>query len=381
MKIQGIDHIEFYVGDLRRGAGNLTRAYGFRIYGHGGPATGLAGQETLLLRQGRAQLLLTTPLSQDHPAAAYLRTHGDGVAAIAFGTDDVRGAFGEAVTGGAAPLAGPAFAGGDGAAVGTASVSGFGDVVHKLVERTGPADDFAPAAIVMSPPADAPPDQAEDLFQAVDHIAVCLRPGRLGATVRLYQDAFGLSEIFDEHIEVGGQAMLSKVVQDSSREVTFTLIEPDLTREPGQIDEFLTSHGGAGVQHLALRTRDITAAVRLLSGRGVEFLTTPAAYYESLAGRLGMLGIPAGLLRELNVLADTDRYGEMFQIFARSTHERGTYFFELIERRGALTFGSRNIKALYEAVERRRTAASPLPTPEVLAASNGIPPERRPCQT
>jgi 4-hydroxymandelate synthase len=361
MKIQGIDHIEFYVGDLRRWADDLTRAYGFRIYGHAGPATGMPGQDTLLLRQGRAQLLLTTPLSQDHPAATYLRRHGDGAAVIAFGTDDVRGAFGEAVAGGAAPLAGPAFASGDSdsGGVGTASVSGFGDVVHKLVERTGPADDFAPGAMVMTPPTDVPTEQAEDLFQAVDHIAVCLRPGRLGATVRLYQEAFGLSEIFDERIEVGGQAMLSKVVQDSSREVTFTLIEPDLTREPGQIDEFLTAHGGAGVQHVALRTRDIAAAVRLLAGRGVEFLTTPAAYYESLEGRLGVLGIPAGLLRELNVLADTDRYGEMFQIFARSTHERNTYFFELIERRGALTFGSRNIKALYEAVERRRTAASP----------------------
>jgi 4-hydroxymandelate synthase len=356
MKIEGIDHIEFYVADLRRWADDLTRAYGFRIYGRGGPATGLPGQETLLLRQGRAQLVLTTPLGQDHPAARYLSMHGDGAAVIAFGTDDVRGAFGEAVAGGAAPLAGPEFASGDGGCAGTASVSGFGDVVHKLVERTGPADDFAPGTIVMTPPVDAPPDQAEDLFQAVDHIAVCLRPGRLGATVRLYQEAFGLSEIFDERIEVGGQAMLSKVVQDSSREVTFTLIEPDLTREPGQIDRFLSAHGGAGVQHVALRTRDIATAVRLLSGRGVGFLTTPAAYYESLEGRLGVLGIPAWQLRELNVLADADRYGEMFQIFARSTHERDTYFFELIERRGALTFGSRNIKALYEAVERRRTA-------------------------
>lgn len=359
MKIQGIDHIEFYVSDLTRHAGDLTRAYGFGVCGHGGPATGLPSQQSLLLRQGRAQLLLTTPLSDDHPAARYLHTHGDGVAVIAFGTDDVSSAFSEAVAGGAAPVAAPSFASCDGGGVGTASVSGFGDVVHKLVERSGPADDFAPGTIVMTPPADAPGEAAEDLFQAVDHIAVCLRPGRLGGTVRLYQEAFGLSEIFDEHIEVGGQAMLSKVVQDSSREVTFTLIEPDLTREPGQIDEFLTAHGGAGVQHVALRTRDITSAVSLLSSRGVEFLTTPAAYYELLENRLGTLGIPAPRLRDLNVLADTDRYGEMYQIFARSTHERNTYFFELIERRGALTFGSRNIKALYEAIERRRNAAQP----------------------
>jgi 4-hydroxymandelate synthase len=138
--------------------------------------------------------------------------------------------------------------------------------------------------------------------------------------------------------------------------VTFTLIEPDITREPGQIDQFLASHGGAGVQHVAFRTADIAAAIRTLSGRGVQFLTAPAGYYRMLEGRLGAVAIPVEILQELNVLADRDRWGQMFQIFTRSTHERRTLFFELIERRGALTFGSRNIKALYEALEVQRTS-------------------------
>ncbi len=351
MKIQGIDHIEFYVGELPQRAADLSAAFGFQVWGYGGPGTGLPDQRSVLLRQGRAQILLTTPLTDAHPAAAYLQRHGDGVATVAFSTDDVAAAFAEAVAGGASPLAGPAYPARDSGQVGTASVSGFGDVRHKLVERTGPADEFAPGAIRMTPP---DPGPAADLFEAIDHIAVCLPAGELAGTVRRYREAFGLGEIFDERIEVGGQAMLSKVVQDSSREVTFTLIEPDLSRDPGQIDEFLVSHQGAGVQHVALRTADITGAVRVLSGRGVEFLSTPPDYYESLEGRLGALAIPARQLQELNVLADRDRWGQMFQIFARSTHERRTFFFELIERRGALTFGSRNIRALYEAIERRR---------------------------
>jgi 4-hydroxymandelate synthase len=353
MKISGIDHIEFYVGGLRRWADELTGAYGFRVCGRGGAG----GHESLLLRQGRAQILLTMPLAGTHPAAAFLRRHGDGVGVVAFSTDDVRAAFAEAVAGGAGALAPPVFTGGEDARVGTASVSGFGDVSHKLVERAGPADEFAPGEVSMTPD----PAPAGETFDTIDHLAICLPAGRLEATVRLYHRAFGLGEIFDERIEVGGQAMLSKVVQDCAREVTFTLIEPDLTREPGQIDEFLAAHGGPGVQHVALRTADIATAVRRLSGQGVAFLTTPPDYYASLEGRLGTLAIPAAQLQELNILADRDRYGEMFQIFARTTHRRRTFFFELIERRGALTFGSRNIRALYEALDRRRAALSSSP--------------------
>jgi 4-hydroxymandelate synthase len=357
MKIQGIDHIEFYVADLRQRADELCAAFGFRVCGHGGPETGLPGQRSLLLRQGRAWIVLTTALTSDHPAARYVRRHGDGVATVAFSTDDVRTALAEAVAAGASPLAGLAFADGEGGQVAVASVAGFGDVAHTLIERTGlvttdsPAGEFAPGLILDTPPAAEP---ADDLVEAIDHIAVCLPAGHLARTVRFYTEAFGLGETFDERIEVGGQAMLSKVVQDSAREVTFTLIEPDLSRDPGQIDEFLVSHGGAGVQHVALRTASITAAVRLLTSRGVEFLSTPAGYYDLLEGRLGALAIPAQQLRELNILADRDRWGQMYQIFARSTHERRTFFFELIERRGALTFGTGNIRALYEALERRR---------------------------
>jgi 4-hydroxymandelate synthase len=271
------------------------------------------------------------------------------VASIAFRTDDVRQAFDKAVAGGAEPIAAPAVTESGDGRVHQAVVSGFGDVTHRLVARDEPAGEAGAAG-----------DRDGELFEALDHAAICLGPGQLDAVVRFYWSAFGLAYTFDERIEVGGQAMTSRVVQDKTGAVTFTLLEPDPERDPGQVDQFLAAHGGPGVQHLALRTPGIVDAVRTLSGRGVEFLTAPAGYYRSLEGRLGRFDLPVGVLREVNVLADRDQWGQLFQIFSHSTHERRTFFFELIERRGARTFGSGNIRALYEALDDEQASSAAL---------------------
>lgn len=354
MTITGFDHAEFHVGDLAEAVSTLLGGYGFRLTGRETRAAAAAGQQSSLFQQGQVKILLTCATSPDHPAAGYVSRHGDGVAVIAFGTDDVRQAFSDAVAGGATPVSGPVFTGAGDDSVGIAEVSGFGDVVHRLVQRTGRGAEFAPGTIEPAGD-DEGPDGAEhadgELVRYLDHVAVCLPAGLLDKTVDFYRDAFGLNVIFDERIEVGGQAMISKVVQDKAGRATFTLIEPDLTREPGQIDEFLQVHDGAGVQHVALGTSDIPEAVRRLSARGVPFLSAPDGYYHALEGRLGTLEIPVEVLREFNVLADRDQWGQMFQIFTRSRHKRSTFFFELIERRGALTFGTSNIHALYEALD------------------------------
>jgi 4-hydroxymandelate synthase len=357
MRIQGFDHVECYVGDLEASVAVLCGAFGFRVAGRESPDAAAAGLRSMLLRQGQVDVLLTCATPADRAASQYVQRHGDGVTVIGFRVDDVRQAFSEVVAAGATPLGSPVFAGTGEHSVGTALVSGFGDVAHRLVQRTGLGGEFAAGSIEMTR------DERgvrRGLLETLDHVAACLPAGQLDATVRYYHDVFGLTQIFDERIEVGGQAMLSKVVQDRAGSVTFTLIEPDLSRDPGQIDEFLQAHDGAGVQHLAFKTADIAGAVRAISARGVEFLAAPADYYRALEARLGALAIPVPVLRELNVLADRDRWGQMFQIFARSTHERRTLFFELIERQGALTFGSRNIKALYEALESERAETSQL---------------------
>jgi 4-hydroxymandelate synthase len=352
MDVRSLDHIEFYVADAEKEAARLCESFGFTLHGRGGPETGLADCRSVLLRQGEIALLVTSALADSHRAAEYVRRHGDGVAVIAFAVEDAHAAFAEAIERGGLPLAPPQDLGLDDARVTFASVNGFGDVEHRFVSRARPEGAFAPGVIDEATPSPG----GDGLLMAVDHIAVCVPAGELEQAVRSYAEVFSFTQTFEEKITVGAQAMNSKVVQSNSGKVTFTIIEPDVTRAPGQIDEFVRSHDGAGVQHLAFLTADIEAAVRTCQDRGVSFLDTPASYYEDLPGRLGPVGVGVATLRELNVLADRDYAGVMLQIFTRSRHERRTLFYELIDRRGARTFGSNNIKALYEAVERQRAA-------------------------
>jgi len=352
VKVTDVDHVEFYVGDAKQSSFYLSSAFGFGLCGQAGPETGFPDHKSLLLRQGGIQLLLTSPLAVSADAGAYVSRHGDGAAVIAFGADDAREAFREAVDRGATAVREPAEYADGYASVVVAEVGGFGDVTHRFVERHGAVGHFLPGVMESVTPDSG---AGEALLDVIDHVAVCLPPGDLDPTVRYYQDVFDFDQIFEEYIEVGEQAMNSKVVQAPSGAVTFTLLAPDPSRRPGQIDDFLVRHGGAGVQHLAFLSGDIIRAVDRFQQRGVRFLSTPGSYYDQLEERIGAPAVGVGELCRANVLVDRDHWGEVFQIFTQSMHARGTYFMEIIERRGARTFGSGNIKALYEAVERERS--------------------------
>ncbi|MFF9045091.1 4-hydroxyphenylpyruvate dioxygenase [Streptomyces parvulus] len=354
MKIEAVDHVEFHVGDAQQSAFYLCTAFGFRVAGQAGPETGRADSRSLLLRQGGVDVVLTSALTPDHPAAGYVSRHGDGVANIAFRTPDAVKAFETAVARGATPVEEPVVHSQCGTEVVTASVLGFGDVAHRFVQRTRDPAEFLPGTMDMIA---ADPEESEQLLHTVDHAAICLPAGELRPTVAFYEKVFGFGQIFEEFIEVGEQAMDSKVVQSSSGKVTFTLIEPVTDRRPGQIDTFLARHGGAGVQHLALLTDDIVSAVPALEARGVTFLDTPGSYYDELSGRLKRPDLRLEDLRRTNVLVDQDHWGQVFQIFTQSMHVRKTFFWEVIDRHGARTFGSGNIKALYEAVAREKAMA------------------------
>ncbi len=335
MSIQSIAHVEYHCADADATAAELCADYGFTAVLPDPDqlaAAESANARTVLLRQGTIRFLLRSAADPAHPVARYAARHGEGVAALALACPDPQAALDRAERHGARVLD---RAGG--------LVAGFGDTALR----------FVPEVPSSPEPADGTP-----LLDALDHAAICLPAGELADAVRFCEAALGMHRIFGEYIEVGEQAMDSSVVQSASGEVTFTLIEPDTSRRPGQIDTFLADHDGAGVQHLAFRTGDIATAVRTARDNGVAFLTTPGTYYDALAERLGATAIPVDTLRELDVLVDQDHGGQLFQIFARSTHPRRTYFVELIERQGAGTFGTANIKALYEAVERQRAAAS-----------------------
>ena len=355
MDIRTIDHLEIFTEDAEDAAARLCTGFGFQVLGRGGPDTGLPDCTSILLRQHRITLLVTAPLNAGHRAHDYLLRHGEGVAVVGLAVDDASAAFAEAVERGAVPLAPPRVLGDQDAPVTFASVHGFGDIEHRFASRRDPAGPFAPRLIAER----SGVDTGSGLLHEVDHLAVCMPAGELDETVRRFGRELDLEQTFEERIIVGAQAMKSKVVQSRSGGVTYTIIEPDTDRAPGQIDTFIRDHDGAGVQHVAFRTSDIVAGVRECGERGVPFLSTPPEYYAALPGRLGPVGVPVERLRELSILADRDYAGVMLQIFTASTHPRHTLFYELIERRGARTFGSNNIKALYEAVERQMAAGQP----------------------
>jgi 4-hydroxymandelate synthase len=332
-----VDHVELYVADLAQSCRWLSDGYGFGVYADSGASA--AGVRSIALGHDEIRLLLTSAQGNDHPAAAYVDEHGDGVAGIALRVADAAAAFDEALRGGASPVAGPCEADG----VVTAKIMGFGAVVHTFVQRAaGLGERGLPGLALVA----TEPDAAGVGLSGVDHFAVCLEAGQLVPTVGFYEQALGFRTIFGERIVVGAQAMDSRVVQSSSGGVTLTLIEPDVTREPGQIDSFLKNHGGAGIQHIAFSTDDIVRTVGRMAADGVQFLSAPDAYYALLGERFHLARHSVDALRALDVLVDQDPYGQLFQIFTRSVHPRGTLFIEIIERSGARTFGSGNIKAL-----------------------------------
>ncbi|MEV7009214.1 4-hydroxyphenylpyruvate dioxygenase [Streptosporangium sp. NPDC051022] len=343
-----LDHIELYVEDIAAQIDRLTAGYGFEQLIPPSPRANHKDQLSALLGQGGIRILLTQPLSPSHPARGYLRRHGDGVAGIALRVADAGAVYTELIERGADGLSRPVEQSG----CVVAAVSAFGDIAHTLIERAP----GTPADRIPGLPDPLPGGAGGVGLRTIDHFAICLPLGELDKTVRRYNEVFGFSTIFEERIEIGALGMDSAVVQSADRTVTFTLIEPLSVNSGGQIVTFLADHGGAGVQHVAFDSHDIVATVGTMALRGVPFLPAPAAYFDRLLDRLTPMRHSIQQLQDLDLLADQDHDGQLYQIFTRSEHPRGTLFFEVIERVRARTFGSNNVRALYEAVELQNKA-------------------------
>lgn len=334
-----VSHVEFYVSNIASNVMWLSGGYGFKVVA----AAESDAARSVALTQGQIVVVLTEPRRADHPATRFVERHGDGPADIGLSVADVAEAFRHSVRRGATPVAAPAHRG----ATVTASIAAFGDVTYTFVQRSGTELPWPPDLRRLP---SAPRPRPSGLL-ALDHFAVCVEPGHLGEAVDFHEKVLGFKLLLSERIEVGSQAMQIDVVQSESRAVTHTLIEADPAGTRSHIDEFLDSHGGPGVQHIAFSTKDIVASLDAITKKGVQFLNTPDTYYEMLAERVEVIDHPMGELRRLGILVDEDHDGKLYQIFARSVHPRGTLFLEIIERAGANSFGSGNIKALYQAVE------------------------------
>ncbi len=339
MAARDIGYVELYTGDKRSAVDYFVSSLGFTLVAESADYD----KNSALLRQGKVHVLVTAG-----PATGeFLDAHGDGIADIAVTCDDVAATRDAAVAAGALV---------DEAVPDRPVVPGFGGVRHTLLPHAADFGTRLPAGrtwITTSDMAARPGGR----IRLLDHVAICVEGGCLADYADFCVDAFGLARYSTEYVEVGDQAMDSIVVRSPSGGITFTLLEPDSTKSAGQLDAFLGRNGGPGVQHLAFLVDDIIPAVREFRDLGVEFLRTPGAYYDMLTGRLTGMSEEIADLRSANVLADRDEWGYLLQLFTRSPYERSTLFYELIQRRGARGFGSANIRALYEAVERDRLAA------------------------
>jgi 4-hydroxyphenylpyruvate dioxygenase len=353
--INGTDFVEFYVGNARQASHYYRTAFGFQLAGYRGPETGTRDRASYLLQQNKVRLLLTTPLSPDHPAAAHVALHGDGVRDIALWVDDARYAFEVAVERGARPAQPPTVLRDDAGEVVIAAIHTYGDTIHSLVERRNYKGLFLPGFQAVSPRYSPPPVG----LQYVDHCVGNVELGAMNTWVNFYQDVMGFRNLIsfdDKDISTEYSSLMSKVVASGNDRIKFPINEPAQGRKKSQIDEYLDFYRGPGVQHLAIATENIIQTVTALRDRGVDFLQVPKAYYDSVLDRVGHIDEDLAPLKDLGILVDRDDEGYLLQIFSKPVQDRPTLFYEIIQRKGAKSFGKGNFKALFEAIEREQAA-------------------------
>jgi 4-hydroxyphenylpyruvate dioxygenase len=348
------DHLHFYVGNAKQAAHYYATAFGFEIVAYAGPETGVPGRASYVVAQNDLRFVLTSSLTGNDPIAAHIAAHGDGIRDVALRVADASAAFALAVENGARPVSNPErVSDAHGSAV-LASIATYGDTVHTFVERDAYDGPFLPGFQAVTGGSHAP---QQPNLRAIDHCVGNVGWNEMDVWADFYGRTFGFSQLVsfdDKDISTEYTALRSKVMSDSRHKVKFPINEPARGLKKSQIEEYLDFYGGAGVQHVAIATDDIVAAVRALRANGVNFLETPASYYDALEARVGRIDEALETLRELNILVDRDDRGYMLQIFTKPLQDRPTLFFEIIQRRGSLSFGKGNFKALFVSIEEEQ---------------------------
>ena len=351
--INGTDYVEFYVGNAKQASHYYSTAFGFELIGYRGPETGERNSASYVVQQGKIRLIFTTALRSDGPIADHVERHGDGVRDIALWVDDVHHAFEAAVSRGAEPVRTPEVLEDEHGHVVIASIKTYGDTIHSLVERKDYRGDFLPGFV----PASSRHETQPVGLKYIDHCVGNVELGAMNQWVKFYEDVMGFKNIIsfdDTDISTEYTSLMSKVVANGNERIKLPINEPAAGRRRSQIDEYLEFYNGPGVQHLALETDDILATVTELRNRGIEFLTVPTTYYEELQDRVGVIDEPLDELSNLGILVDRDLDGYLLQIFTKPQQDRPTLFYEIIQRKGARSFGKGNFKALFEAIEREQ---------------------------
>lgn len=353
LPLNGTDYIELYVGNAKQSAHYYKTAFGFQNLAYAGPETGIRDKVSYVLIQGKIRLVLTTPLTSNHPISEHIKLHGDGVKVLALWVDDAYDAHAQTTKRGGKSALEPMTLSDDNGEVKMSGIYTYGETIHMFVERKNYHGPFMPGYIKMEN--NYNPTDTGLLY--VDHCVGNVGWNRMNDTVKWYEDVMGFKNILtfdDKQISTEYSALMSKVMSNGNGYVKFPINEPAEGKKKSQIEEYIEFYEGEGVQHIAVATHDIVKTVREMKSRGIEFLTVPGSYYDELYNRVGKIDEAIEPLRELGILVDRDEEGYLLQIFTKPIEDRPTLFFEVIQRKGAKSFGAGNFKALFESIEREQ---------------------------
>ncbi len=353
LPLQGTDHVEFYVGNAKQAAHFYKTAFGFQSIAYAGPETGLKDRASYVVRQNKLTFVFTTPLRSHNPIADHIYKHGDGVKVLALMVDDARDAWEQTTKRGAKSYLSPVTQTDAAGEVVTSGIHTYGDTVHLFVERKNYTGPFMPGYRKW----ESNYEPASTGLQYVDHCVGNVGWNRMEPWVKFYEEVMGFRNILsfdDNDISTEYSALMSKVMSNGNGFVKFPINEPAEGKKKSQVEEYLDFYDGEGCQHVALATNDIVKTVTDLQSRGIEFLKVPTSYYDELLDRVGHIDEDLAPLKELGILVDRDEEGYLLQIFTKPIEDRPTLFFEIIQRKGAKSFGKGNFKALFEAIEREQ---------------------------
>lgn len=356
LPLQGTDYVELYVGNAKQAAHYYMSAFGFQALAYAGPETGVKDRASYVVRQHKLTFVVTTPIRPNNEIADHIYKHGDGVKVLALRVDDAADAWEQTTKRGGKSYMNPQRLNDDHGEVVLSGIHTYGDTVHLFVERKNYSGPFMPGYRAWSNPYFAPADTG---LLYVDHCVGNVGWNQMNPRVKFYEEVMGFRNILtfdDEDISTEYSALMSKVMSNGNGFVKFPINEPAEGKKKSQVEEYLEFYNGEGVQHVAMATNDIVKTVRELQNRGVEFLKVPTTYYDDLLDRVGKIDEDLEPLKELGILVDRDNEGYLLQLFSKPVQDRPTLFFEIIQRKGAKSFGKGNFKALFEAIEREQDA-------------------------
>jgi len=353
LPINGTDFIELYVGNAKQAAHYYKSAFGFQSVAYSGLETGDTKKVSYVLQQDKIRLVLTSPLNKGGEINAHINTHGDGVKFIALWVDDATTSYNETIKRGAKKFLEPTIIVDKNGKVVKSGIYTYGETVHLFIERKNYNGPFLPGYIISSSSYNPEPVG----LKYIDHMVGNVGWGEMNKWVRFYAKVMGFTQLVsfdDEDISTEYTALMSKVMSNGNGRIKFPINEPAEGRKKSQIEEYIDFYNGAGVQHVAVATDNIIQTVTYLKKRGVEFLHVPVTYYDTVLNRVGTIDEELQSLKELGILIDRDDEGYLLQIFTKPILDRPTMFFEIIQRKGAKSFGKGNFKALFEAIEREQ---------------------------